>query len=96
MTENQALTESHLDVLKKIGNIGLGNAATALATMVNKRIDMAVPQSKFLALDEVMDLMGGLEEVVRCISLRLEGVCPRTDSYSYFTLIVLYISRLMT
>ncbi|ABO50893.1 CheC, inhibitor of MCP methylation [Desulforamulus reducens MI-1] len=76
MTENQALTESHLDVLKEIGNIGLGNAATALATMVNKRIDMAVPQSKFLALDEVMDLMGGLEEVVSCVSLRLEGDVP--------------------
>lgn len=76
MSENQALSESHLDVLKEIGNIGLGNAATALATMVNKRIDMAVPQSKFLMLDEIMELVGGLEEVVSCVSLRLTGDVP--------------------
>ncbi|MEG6520930.1 chemotaxis protein CheC [Desulfotomaculum sp. 1211_IL3151] len=76
MSENRVLSESHLDVLKEIGNIGLGNAATALATMVNKRIDMAVPQSKFLMLDEIMELVGGLEEVVCCVSLRLTGDVP--------------------
>ncbi|AQS59800.1 chemotaxis protein CheC [Desulforamulus ferrireducens] len=76
MSEHRQLTETHLDVLKEIGNIGLGNAATALATMVNKRIDMAVPQSKFLSMDELMDIIGGLEEVVSCVSLRLEGDVP--------------------
>lgn len=76
MSEHRLLTETHLDVLKEIGNIGLGNAATALATMVNKRIDMAVPQSKFLSMDEVMELIGGLEEVVSCVSLRLDGDVP--------------------
>lgn len=76
MSENRAISESHLDVLKEIGNIGLGNAATALATMVNKRIDMAVPQSRFLLLDEIMELLGGLEEVVSCVSLRLTGDVP--------------------
>ncbi len=76
MSDHQVLTETHMDVLKEISNIGLGNAATALATMVNKRIDMAVPQSKFLSMDEVMQLIGGLEEVVCCVSLRLEGDVP--------------------
>ncbi|SHF36746.1 chemotaxis protein CheC [Desulforamulus putei DSM 12395] len=76
MAGNRVLTETHMDVLKEIGNIGLGNAATALATMVNKRIDMAVPQSRFLSLEEVMNLIGGLEEVVSCVSLRLDGDVP--------------------
>ncbi|GAB6158003.1 chemotaxis protein CheC [Desulfotomaculum varum] len=76
MAEHRLLTETHMDVLKEIGNIGLGNAATALATMVNKRIDMAVPQSRFLSLEEVMDLIGGLEEIVCCVSLRLDGDVP--------------------
>ncbi|CCO09189.1 chemotaxis protein CheC [Desulforamulus hydrothermalis] len=76
MAEHRLLTETHLDVLKEIGNIGLGNAATALATMVNKRIDMAVPRSRFLSLEEVMELIGGLEEIVCCVSLRLEGDVP--------------------
>ena len=76
MVDNRVLTDTHMDVLKEIGNIGLGNAATALATMVNKRIDMAVPQSKFLSLEGVMQLIGGLEEVVSCVSLGLEGDVP--------------------
>lgn len=76
MADNRVLTDTHLDVLKEIGNIGLGNAATALATMVNKRIDMAVPQSRFISLEEAMNLMGGLEESVCCVSLRLEGDVP--------------------
>ncbi|SHK29763.1 chemotaxis protein CheC [Desulforamulus aeronauticus] len=76
MSDHQLLTETHMDVLREIGNIGLGNAATALATMVNKKIDMAVPQSKFLAMDEVMEIVGGSEEVVSCVSLRLEGDVP--------------------
>ncbi|MEW6697254.1 MAG: chemotaxis protein CheC [Bacillota bacterium] len=76
MADNRVLTDTHLDVLKEIGNIGLGNAATALATMVNKRIDMAVPQSRFISLEEAMNLMGGLEESVCCVSLRLEGDIP--------------------
>ncbi|RYD03106.1 chemotaxis protein CheC [Desulforamulus aquiferis] len=76
MIENRGLTDTHLDVLKEIGNIGLGNAATALATMVNKKIDMAVPQSRFLSLEEVMELVGGLEEVVCCVNLRLDGDVP--------------------
>lgn len=76
MIDDRVLTDTHMDVLKEIGNIGLGNAATALATMVNKRIDMAVPQSKFLSLEEVLQLIGGLEEVVSCVSLGLEGDVP--------------------
>jgi len=76
MTEQRGLSDTHLDVLKEIGNIGLGNAATALASMLNKKIDMAVPQSKFLSMEEVMNLVGGLEEVVACVSVRLEGDVP--------------------
>lgn len=76
MVGNRVLTDTHMDVLKEIGNIGLGNAATALATMVNKRINMAVPQSRFLSLEELMELVGGSEEVVCCVNLRLEGDVP--------------------
>ncbi|MCL5780207.1 MAG: chemotaxis protein CheC [Firmicutes bacterium] len=76
MAGNRVLTDTHMDVLKEIGNIGLGNAATALATMVNKRINMAVPQSRFLSLEELMELVGGSEEVVCCVNLRLEGDVP--------------------
>ena len=35
--------EMQLDVLKEVMNIGGGNAATSISSMVNKTIDMKVP-----------------------------------------------------
>jgi len=38
------LDNIQIDVLREIGNIGSGNAATALAKMLNKRVNMDVPK----------------------------------------------------
>jgi chemotaxis protein CheC len=46
------LSNLDLDILKEIGNIGAGNAATALSTMLNKTIDMNVPEVKVIDLKE--------------------------------------------
>ena len=35
------LNSEQIDVLKEIGNIGAGNAITALSKMVSKKIDMS-------------------------------------------------------
>ncbi len=62
-----------LDVLKEIGNIGAGNAATALAKMINKKVDMNVPKVQVLGLSEVPELLGGAEKQVCAIFFQLEG-----------------------
>lgn len=62
-----------LDVLKEIGNIGSGNAATALANMLSKRVDMNVPQVKLLELKDVAEILGGEEKLVVGIYLDLNG-----------------------
>ncbi|WP_420865920.1 chemotaxis protein CheC [Bacillus coahuilensis] len=38
MINNLTITNLHLDILKEIGNIGAGNAATALSTLLRKKI----------------------------------------------------------
>lgn len=63
----------HLDVLKEIGNIGAAHAATALSTLLNKKIDMKVPKVEMVSFDDMMDLAGGPENVVAGIYLRIEG-----------------------
>jgi chemotaxis protein CheC len=63
----------HLDVLKEIGNIGAGNAATALAKMLDKKIDMKVPQIKVMKFTEVSDVLGGAETEVVGILLGVQG-----------------------
>ena len=40
------VNDMYVDVLKEIGNVGSGNAATAIANMVGTRIDMKVPKGK--------------------------------------------------
>ncbi len=67
------LNSTHLDILKEIGNIGAGNAATALSTLLNKKIDMKVPSVKILSFNEIMDYVGGADKIVASVFLHLEG-----------------------
>lgn len=62
-----------IDVLKEIGNIGAGNAATALAKMLNKKIDMNVPKVNVLSFDDVANLMGGPETLVSGVYFKIDG-----------------------
>ncbi|MBE6081734.1 MULTISPECIES: chemotaxis protein CheC [Tissierellales] len=62
-----------LDVLKEIGNIGSGNAATALANMISKRVNMDVPQTRLLEFKDVSNLLGGEENPVVGIYFEMKG-----------------------
>lgn len=62
-----------IDVLKEVGNIGAGNAATALAKMINKKVDMKVPLVNVLSFSEVPELLGGPEKEVVGIFFKLLG-----------------------
>jgi len=64
------------DVLREIGNIGAGHAATALSQLMQKSIDMKVPQVRIIPFDEVADCVGGAENVVVTVFLRVEGDSP--------------------
>ncbi|MGI9951189.1 chemotaxis protein CheC [Moorellaceae bacterium AZ2] len=70
------LNAFHLDVLKEIGNIGAGNAATALANMLNRRIGMSVPRAGVLPLAEIAGLVGHEEDPVTCVEFNLSGKAP--------------------
>ncbi|RAK23392.1 chemotaxis protein CheC [Anoxybacillus vitaminiphilus] len=67
------LNTDHMDILKEIGNIGAGNAATALSRLLNKKIEMNVPDVRIVSFDEMMELVGGAENVVVSVFLRIEG-----------------------
>ncbi len=67
------LTKQQLDALRELGNIGSGNAATALAQFLNRKIDMDVPSAKILPLEQVSNLVGGPEQQVMGIFLKVMG-----------------------
>ncbi|MFY0542767.1 chemotaxis protein CheC [Brevibacillus sp. H7] len=64
------------DVLREVGNIGAGHAATALSKLIQKEVDMKVPQVNIIPFDEVADFVGGAEALVVTVFLRVEGDCP--------------------
>lgn len=67
------LNDLHIDVLKEIGNIGAGNAATSLSQMLSKRIDMNVPEVSLLNYDDIIESIGGAENVVVGILVSFDG-----------------------
>jgi chemotaxis protein CheC len=67
------LNNMHLDVLREIGNIGAGNAATALAKLLNRKIDMDVPRVKIMGFGDVSETLGGAELPVVGILLKVDG-----------------------
>ncbi len=67
------LSTNYFDVLKELGNVGAGNATTALAQMLNSKVDMAVPQVRLLDFKDVGDIMGGADQTMVGIYLSVEG-----------------------
>ncbi len=69
----EQVTETYYDVLKELGNIGAGNAMTALSQMLQTKVDMKVPQVRLLEFSEVGEMMGGEELIMVGVFLGVEG-----------------------
>ncbi|MDF3004381.1 MAG: CheC, inhibitor of methylation [Oscillospiraceae bacterium] len=67
------LNAMHLDVLREIGNIGTGNAATSLASMLQKPVNISVPRINVLDYEKVAEELGGPETMIVGIMLTISG-----------------------
>lgn len=83
----------HLDILKEIGNIGAGHAATALSALLNRSVDMKVPSASIMPLHEITQLFGGEEALIAAVFFRIEGDAPGS---MFFVLTVDQASKLLT
>lgn len=70
---NHELTSMKLDILKEIGNIGAGNATTALSVMLDSNLRMEVPVVKFLDFNEIPDMVRGPETIVAAVLTHFTG-----------------------
>lgn len=73
MSSEHPITDLHLDVLKEVGNIGAAHAATSMSQLLDRKIEMYVPNVELVSFDGMFDLAGGAETVVAGIFLRFEG-----------------------
>ncbi|WP_085833597.1 chemotaxis protein CheC [Clostridium merdae] len=67
------LNDIHLDVLREIGNIGAGNAATSLSQMLNAEVNMSVPKVRILDISDAATALGGPENPVIGILAKISG-----------------------
>ncbi|MGW8425558.1 chemotaxis protein CheC [Peribacillus simplex] len=92
----EKITPLHLDILKEIGNIGAGNAATALSAILNRKIDMNVPNVRIVSFDEMMEIAGGADQVVASVFLRIEGDASGSMFFILSLPVAEYLIRRMT
>ncbi|RAV03533.1 chemotaxis protein CheC [Paenibacillus sp. YN15] len=76
MGDFRPFADLQLDVLREVGNIGAGHAATALAKLLDKPVDMMVPKVRIVPFEEIAESVGGIEQVVVAIFLRIDGETP--------------------
>ena len=70
------MSVAQLDALREIGNVGAGNSATALSQIINRKIDMNVPEVSVVPLGDVPYLVGGPDAMVVGVFLRVYGEAP--------------------
>lgn len=67
------LTNTQIDMLAEISNIGAGHAATALSQLLNRKILLHVPSVKVIPIAQVPDVVGGPETLVVGLFFRIFG-----------------------
>lgn len=91
----QNFTAFQLDALKEVGNIGAGNAATALSQLINKKVDMTVPAVNIVPFDDIFARIGG-EEIVVGVIVRVLGDTPGNILFIFENEIAYNIIELLT
>jgi len=83
------------DALKEIGSICAGNAATALSQLVNKKVEITVPEVYFLPIEKVPQVVGEDKLVVGLV-VRILGDLPSVILLIFSQKDALNLASLMT
>jgi len=67
------LDDVQIDVLRELGNIGAGNAATSLSVMLDEGVAISVPEVKILDYDGVIRTVGDPEDLGIAIMIQYGG-----------------------
>ncbi len=72
------LTEYQKDTLKEIGNIGSGNAITALSRLIKKKIDVDLTDVGIITFEQLSNQFGGIQEKICGIFSKIKGPSEST------------------
>ena len=69
----QQINDMYVDVLRELGNIGAGNATTAIASMLSIRINMNVPKVALLEASKLGSAICPEDEIIVGVFLEVQG-----------------------
>ena len=73
ITRYEDMDDTAKDMMREIGSIGTGNAATALSSLLKTGVEMTVPKVEMLGYNGAVDLLGHPEESVSGVLVQMTG-----------------------
>ncbi|MBQ7195973.1 MAG: chemotaxis protein CheC [Synergistaceae bacterium] len=73
MADLESFNALQLDAIREVGNIGTGNAATALSGLLSRMIHMSVPETEIVSIYELAGHYGDPMEIVGAVFVRSMG-----------------------
>jgi chemotaxis protein CheC len=73
MLDLSSFNHLQLDAIREVGNIGTGNAATALSKLLSCMIDMDVPKADLVSIYSLADYYGDPDAMVAAVFVRSLG-----------------------
>ena len=70
---DKRLSLTQLDLLNEIGTIGAGRAATALADLIGARVEISVPQTSLIPLENISCLLGASDQAFFVLDTEVTG-----------------------
>lgn len=69
----EKLLYENLDILKEIGNIGMGHTSTALSQLLNMKVTMTIPEVQILPPETAAEYLSLTSEGTHGVKLSLQG-----------------------
>ncbi|MBR0094983.1 MAG: chemotaxis protein CheC [Synergistaceae bacterium] len=73
MADMSSFNTLQLDAIREVGNIGTGNAATALSGLLSRMIHMDVPKTELVSIYELGEHYGDPLQIVGAVFVRSTG-----------------------
>ncbi|MDR2522366.1 MAG: chemotaxis protein CheC [Synergistaceae bacterium] len=73
MLDLSSFNNLQLDAVREVGNIGTGNAATALSKLLSCAVEIAVPRADLVSIYSLSEYYGNADNVVAAVFVRSMG-----------------------
>ncbi|MHC1750506.1 MAG: chemotaxis protein CheC [Cellulosilyticaceae bacterium] len=72
-TKDETRNQFQLDMLTEVGNIGAGNAVTALGKLLGKTVDMSIAKVRIEDIQELGNVLGDEEKYIAAMLIEVSG-----------------------